>query len=181
VWRLAGVYAILWAEGETRATMQPNRSTGWRVMHDGAGRVQRGNWDVKTWVARVVGIVLIVLAGVFAMLYRPAGERETIDLSDRISAAELGDMAAANEAGDAFRFGFDLRASPQEDAEQYLSFLEELVDERTTEFRRVVNLMAGRDARTAGLKDVINQLRAQLREASLTRVVGYPLLEGSVI
>ena len=150
-------------------------------MHDGAGRVQRGNWDVKIWVAGVVGVALIALGGLVIIVYQPAGDRETIDLSDRISAAELSERAAANEAGDAFRFGFDLRASPQEDAEQYLSFLEELVDERTTEFRRVVYLMAGRDARTAGLKDVINQLRAQLREASLTPVAGYPLLEGSVI
>jgi len=58
--------------------------------------VQRGNWDVKTWVAGVVGIALIVLAGVLGMLYQPAGERKTIDLSDRISAAELSGLAGAS-------------------------------------------------------------------------------------
>jgi phosphonate transport system substrate-binding protein len=96
-------------------------------------RVERGNWNVKTWVAAVVGAALIVLAGVFAILYQPAAERETIDLSDRISAAELSELAAANEAGDGLRFGFDLRASPQEDARQYMPFLEYL--ERATGYR----------------------------------------------
>jgi hypothetical protein len=36
-------------------------------MHDGADRiqrVQRGNWNVKTWIAAVVGVALIVPAGV---------------------------------------------------------------------------------------------------------------------
>jgi uncharacterized membrane protein len=57
-------------------------------MHDGAGRVQRGNWDVKTWVAGTVGVALIVLAGVLAILYQPAAEREPVDLSDRMISVE---------------------------------------------------------------------------------------------
>ncbi len=41
--------------------------------------------------------------------------------------------------------------------------------------------MTGCEVRTAGLKDVINQLRTQLQDAGLTLVAGYLLLEGSVI
>jgi hypothetical protein len=52
------------------------------------------------------------------------------------------------------------------------------VAERTSELRKMVNLMAGREVRMAELKGVIRQLRAQLAEAGLKSAADDPLLEG---
>jgi len=49
-------------------------------------------------------------------------ERQEIDLKDTATEAEIREHAVA-EQKDGLRFGFDLRASPQEDARQYLPFL----------------------------------------------------------
>ena len=54
-------------------------------------------------------------------------ERKEIDLKDTVTEAEIKEHAAAGNM-DILRFGFDLRASPQEDARQYLPFLRYLED-----------------------------------------------------
>lgn len=58
----------------------------------------------------------------------------------------------------------------------YRDHLEQLVEERTAELRKMVGLMAGREIRMAELKDAIAQLRAQLEEAGLEPVADDPLL-----
>ncbi|MDY7077782.1 MAG: PAS domain-containing protein [Chloroflexota bacterium] len=55
---------------------------------------------------------------------------------------------------------------------------EEEAKKRTAELQKFVNLMAGREIRMAGLKDVIRKLRAQLEEAGLKPVADDPLLTG---
>jgi len=54
--------------------------------------------------------------------------------------------------------------------------LEEMVEDRTAELRRMVNLMAGREVRMAELKEVIRTLRGQLMEAGLRPGADDPLL-----
>ncbi len=70
-----------------------------------------------------------------------------------------------------------LQQSNQELAEHH-DHLEELVAERTSELRTMVNLMAGREVRMAELKGAIRRLRAQLEEAGLEPVADDPLLGG---
>ncbi len=70
------------------------------------------------------------------------------------------------------------RMRAEEDLRKHRDHLEELVRERTTELRKIVNLMAGREVRMAGLKDAIRKLRAQLEEAGLAPVADDPLLAG---
>jgi len=62
-----------------------------------------------------------------------------------------------------------------EQVQRYAEDLEQRVAERTAELQRFVNLMAGREVRMAELKDVIRQLRAQLREAGLAPIADDPL------
>lgn len=62
------------------------------------------------------------------------------------------------------------RKRAQEGLRELNRELEQRVADRTDELRRTVNLMAGREVRTAELKEVIQQLRAQLAEARMTRV-----------
>lgn len=52
----------------------------------------------------------------------PGDDHQPLDLDNRIADAELRAAAAQGES-DILRFSFDLRASPQEDARQYLPFL----------------------------------------------------------
>lgn len=52
----------------------------------------------------------------------PGPERREIDLKDTATEAEIEEHVPAGQK-DVLRFGFDLRASPQEDAKQYLPFL----------------------------------------------------------
>lgn len=68
------------------------------------------------------------------------------------------------------------RKQAEEELRQYREHLEELVHDRTAELRRLVNLMAGREVRMAELKEVIRQLRGQLKEAGLKPVADDPLL-----
>jgi len=69
--------------------------------------------------------VFLALVGVLLAGCLPREDRREIDLDDRASDAELRELTARADS-DVLRFGFDLRASPQEDACQYLPFLEYL-------------------------------------------------------
>ncbi|RME80648.1 MAG: hypothetical protein D6775_15685, partial [Caldilineae bacterium] len=62
------------------------------------------------------------------------------------------------------------------EAQAHTRELEKRVRERTAEYRRLINLMAGREVRMAELKEVIRKLRTQLIEAGLTPVANDPLL-----
>ncbi len=82
-----------------------------------------------------VAVATVVSAAVIAMLshFRYGPEGEELDLSVRLTESQL---AITQQTGSIFRviaFGFDLRASPQEDARQYLPFLKYL--ERATGYR----------------------------------------------
>ncbi len=70
------------------------------------------------------------------------------------------------------------RKQVEEELRKHRDHLEELVAERTAEQRKIINTMAGREIRMAGLKEVIKKLRTQLQEAGLTPVAGDPLLGG---
>ena len=67
-------------------------------------------------------IVFLALAGILLAGCLPRHDATAIDLDDQVSDAELRELAPETDA-DALHFGFDLRASPQEDARQYLPFL----------------------------------------------------------
>lgn len=79
-----------------------------------------------TTVLLLQGMAWMLLAGC------GSGDHREIDFSERISDAELREMAPGPDP-EVLRFGFDLRASPQEDARQYLPFLAFL--ERVTGYR----------------------------------------------
>lgn len=51
------------------------------------------------------------------------GDKTALDLNERVKDIESAAGAEKGSKGNRFRFGFDLRASPQEDARQYLPFL----------------------------------------------------------
>jgi len=68
------------------------------------------------------------------------------------------------------------QARLHEQVQRHAEELEARVRERTAELRNVVNLMAGREVRMAELKEVIRQLRAQLKEAGLEPIADDPLL-----
>ncbi len=75
--------------------------------------------------------VCMTLAVVLAGCDRSGG-LERIDLSDRIDNADL-HKVAVHQDSDVFLFGFDLRSTPEEDAKQYLPFIDYL--EKTTGLR----------------------------------------------
>ena len=56
--------------------------------------------------------------------------------------------------------------------------LEQRLEEQNREYRRLIDLMTGREIRMAELKEVIRRLRAQLLEAGLTPVADDPLRAG---
>ncbi len=70
----------------------------------------------------IIGIVTIALAGMLLTGCFSQDDYEEINLDDRVSDAELGEIVTGTDT-DVLTFGFDLRASPQEDARQYLPFL----------------------------------------------------------
>ena len=92
---------------------------------------------MKNFLTRFIVIAIIFMAGLVLIVYEPQEQRENIDLSERISDNELNmlpnELATGQQDGDVLRFGFDLRSSPQEDARQYLPFLQYL--EETTGYR----------------------------------------------
>jgi PAS domain S-box-containing protein len=69
------------------------------------------------------------------------------------------------------------RKRAAEELRRYQEHLEELVEERTADLKKLINAMAGREVRMAELKDVIRQLRAQLEQAGLEPVANDPLLQ----
>ncbi|MDX1521411.1 MAG: PAS domain S-box protein [Anaerolineae bacterium] len=68
------------------------------------------------------------------------------------------------------------QARLQQQIRHHATSLEAEIEERTDELRRMVNLMAGREVRMAELKDVIRQLRQQVRQAGLVPVTDDPLM-----
>ena len=64
---------------------------------------------------------------------------------------------------------------------EHRTHLEERVQDRTTELREMVNLMAGREVRMAELKEVIEKLRTQLEKAGMTPVADDPLRSQATI
>lgn len=63
------------------------------------------------------------------------------------------------------------RVQVREELERHRDHLEEEVQERTGELRKLVNAMAGREVRMAEIKEENLQLRSQLEEAGLDPVV----------
>ena len=68
------------------------------------------------------------------------------------------------------------RKRAEEELRQHREHLEEMVEERTAELQRLVDLMVGREVRMAELKEVIEKLRAQLEREGLEPVANDPLL-----
>jgi phosphonate transport system substrate-binding protein len=81
-------------------------------------------------IFRALAIILLGILAVFLI----TGEREekgtAIDLGDRVPDSVLEGSAASAAGAEVITFGFDLRNSPEEDARQYIPFLDYL--ERTT-------------------------------------------------
>ena len=69
------------------------------------------------------------------------------------------------------------RKQAEEELRKHRDHLEQLVEERTAELRKMVNLMAGREVRMAELKDAIKKLRAQIESAGLAPVADDPIKE----
>ena len=67
-------------------------------------------------------------------------------------------------------------AELQQEIQQHSDDLEERVEERTAELKKLIKLMAGREVRMSELKTVIKKLRAQLNDAGITPVADDPLL-----
>lgn len=80
----------------------------------------------------IISMVTVALTGMFLIGCDSPGGRKDIDLNDRISDQELRKLAPKQDVN-VLRFGFDLRASPQEDARQYVPFLKYL--EKATGYR----------------------------------------------
>lgn len=72
----------------------------------------------------------------------------------------------------------DITESKRAEAElaQYREHLEELVNKRTAEYKKLINLMAGREVRMADLKKVIGKLREQLKSRGIEPEADDPLI-----
>ncbi len=82
---------------------------------------------MKHWkLGAFVVVAMLTVAVVFNLSYDLGSERLTVDFSDRVSETDLRGNQFSTAGGDIIRFGFDLRASAQEDARQYLPFLKYL-------------------------------------------------------
>jgi PAS domain S-box-containing protein len=67
----------------------------------------------------------------------------------------------------------------EEEVRKLNAELEQKVVDRTAELTQLVNAMSGREVRMAELKEVIRQLRAQLKETGLKPVADDPLIGGN--
>ena len=85
------------------------------------------------WILVIVVLTAATLGGLLLARYDSGQERKKINLQERISDDELQQMVPKHKDANTFVFGFDLRASPQEDARQYIPFLKYL--ESTTGYR----------------------------------------------
>lgn len=82
---------------------------------------------MKYWKpGAIVAVATVIVAAGIYLFYDFGSDRVTVDLADRVSEADLRGSRFSTAGGDVIRFGFDLRASAQEDARQYLPFLEYL-------------------------------------------------------
>lgn len=88
-------------------------------MQFGTGKDRKHSLGVTKYA--VILAVMWTLA-IAALTGCDSRESEEIDLSERIDDAELARMVPKRDR-DILLFGFDLRASPEEDAKQYLPFL----------------------------------------------------------
>ena len=91
------------------------------------------NRNLSFWVLVIVVIAIVTLAGLLLVHYDSEQDRKEINLQDQISTEELRYINPKHRDANTFVFGFDLRASPQEDARQYIPFLKYL--ESTTGYR----------------------------------------------
>lgn len=71
------------------------------------------------------------------------------------------------------------RRQSEKELEKHRDHLEELVQKRTAELQKTINLMAGREVRMAELKEAIGKLRVQVESAGMTPVADDPLKERS--
>ena len=60
------------------------------------------------------------------------------------------------------------RKQAEVELEKHRKHLEELVEERTAELQKTINLMADRELRMVELKETIKKLRSQLESSGLT-------------
>lgn len=67
------------------------------------------------------------------------------------------------------------RKKAQKELDKHKAHLEEMVQDRTAELQRMVNLMAGRETRMAELKETIRKLHAQMESAGQVPVADDPL------
>ena len=114
-----------------------------------------------------LSVPLSTREGLIGALNLAAVEPHAFTEADREITQELADQLAI-----ALRQG-QLRA----EVAQHTAELERRIKERTAELQRIVDLMAGREIRMAELKDVIRQLRAQLKAAGLEPIADDPLFE----
>lgn len=76
----------------------------------------------------------LLLVPLFILSSCDSGENLPVyDLNDKVNTNELNNVQSQHKSQDSYIFGFDLRASPQEDARQYLPFLAYL--EKTTGYK----------------------------------------------
>lgn len=102
---------------------------------------------------------MVALAGC-----EPAGDVKVVDLDERVDDTQLAQTGSRSYANGAYRFGFDLRASPQEDARQLLPFLKYL--EQATGYRfRLVFTPKG--------KSVASMLGQNVVQFAVTGAVSY--------
>ncbi|MDP8206158.1 MAG: PAS domain S-box protein, partial [Candidatus Electryonea clarkiae] len=90
--------------------------------------------------------------------------------------------AVRNESGDIVGLqgiSYDISDRKRDELElkKHQEHLEEIVEERTHDLKKTINLMAGREVRMAELKVAIKSLRAQVEDAGMIPVADDPLKE----
>lgn len=128
--------------------------------------------DFRRWggVDYIRGWMVIPLVVRDEVIGRLSVDSRTVNAYNQIHADMA--LAFANQAAIAID-----NARLFEQTQIHADQLEERVQERTAELQQVINLMAGREVRMAGLKKAIKKLRAQIKEAGMTPVADDPLNE----